>query len=83
LLEELARCGTQLNLGIASNIALGVAGSYDDHPIRTLLAAGVNVALGTDDFTLFGASLCDEIGRLRRSGMRLGDLAKLRLGPPG
>jgi len=82
LLEELARRGTQLNLGIASNIALGVAGAYPDHPIRALLAAGVNVALGTDDFTIFGASLCDEIRRLRRSGMRLSDLAKLRLGPP-
>jgi adenosine deaminase len=82
LLEELARRGTQLNLGIASNIALGVANSYDEHPIRTLLAAGVKVALGTDDFAIFGASLSDEIMRLHRSGMRLGDLAKLRLGPP-
>ena len=82
LLEELARRGTQLNLGIASNLALGVAGSYEDHPIRTLLAAGVKVALGTDDFAIFGAGLCDEILRLRRSGMRLCDLAKIHLGPP-
>jgi adenosine deaminase len=82
LLEELARRGTQLNLGIASNIALGVADSYENHPIRALLAAGVTIALGTDDFTIFGANLCDEILRLRRSGMRLRDLAKLRLGPP-
>jgi adenosine deaminase len=82
LLEEIARRGTQLNLGIASNIALGVAGSYEDHPIHALLAAGVTVALGTDDFAIFGASLSDEIRRLRRSGMRLRDLAKVRLGPP-
>ncbi len=82
LLEELARRGTQLNLCMASNIALGVAGSYEDHPIHALLAAGVNVALGTDDFAIFGASLSDEIRRLRRSGMRLRDLAKVRLGPP-
>jgi adenosine deaminase len=82
LLEELARRGTQLNLGIASNVALGVAASYEDHPIHALLAAGVNVALGTDDFAIFGASLSDEIRRLRRSGMRLRDLAKVRLGPP-
>jgi adenosine deaminase len=82
LLEEIARRGTQLNLGIASNIALGVAGSYEDHPIHALLAAGVNVALGTDDFAIFGSSLSDEIRRLRRSGMRLRDLAKVRLGPP-
>ena len=82
LLEELARRGTQFNVGIASNIALGVAGSYEDHPIHALLAAGVNVALGTDDFAIFGAGLCDEIVRLRRSGMRLRDLAKVRFGPP-
>lgn len=82
LLEDLARRGTQLNLCLASNIALGLAGSYENHPIRTLLAAGVNVALGTDDFTLFRAGLCDEIRRLRRSGMRVADIAKLRLGAP-
>ena len=82
LLEELARRETQLNLGIASNIAMGVAGSYEDHPIHALVAAGVNIALGTDDFAIFGASLCDEILMLRRSGMPLRDLAKLRLGPP-
>ena len=82
LLEELARRGTQLNLGIASNVAMGVAGSYEDHPIRALLVAGVNVALGSDDFAIFGAGLSDEILRLRRSGMRLRDLGKLRLGPP-
>jgi adenosine deaminase len=82
LMEVLARRGTQLNLGLASNIALGLAGSYADHPIHTLLAAGVDVALGTDDFALFGASLCDEILNLRRDGMTLHDLAKLHLGPP-
>ena len=82
LLEELARREIQLNLGIASNIALGVAGSYECHPVHALLAAGVPVALGTDDFSLFGASLSDEILRLRRAGMKLRDLARLHLGPP-
>lgn len=82
LLDQLARRGIQLNLCITSNIALGVAGSYEHHPIRTLLSAGVNVAIGTDDFTLFRSGLCDEILRLRRAGVRLADLAKVRLGPP-
>jgi adenosine deaminase len=82
LLGELARRGTQLNVGVASNVALGVAGSYESHPIRGLLAAGVNVALGTDDFTIFGTSLCDEIRLLRRSGLPLAELAKIHLGPP-
>ena len=81
-MDELARRGTQLNLALASNIALGLAGSYESHPIHTLLAAGVNVALGTDDFTLFGAGLCDELLRLHRAGMPIRELAKLRLGPP-
>jgi adenosine deaminase len=82
LLDELARRGTQLNLCPASNIALGLAASYASHPIHALLSAGVNLALGTDDFTLFGASLSDEIRRLHRSGMPLSELAKVRLGPP-
>jgi len=82
LLEQLAQRGTQLNLALASNVALGVAGGYEDHPIHALLAAGVDVALGTDDYALFGAGMCDEIRRLRRAGMPLADLAKIRLGPP-
>jgi adenosine deaminase len=82
LLCLLASRGTQLNVGVASNIALGLAGGYENHPIHTLVAAGVNVALGTDDFTIFGVSLCDELWLLRRAGMPLRDLARLRIGPP-
>jgi adenosine deaminase len=82
LLQQLASRGTQLSIGVASNIALGLADGYENHPVFALLAAGVNVALGTDDFTIFGASLCDEIWRLHRSGMSVRDLAKLRLAPP-
>jgi adenosine deaminase len=82
LLDRLAERGTQLNVGVASNVALGVAGGYENHPIHALLAAGVTVALGTDDFAVFGAGLCDELWRLRRAGMPIRDLAKLRNGPP-
>jgi adenosine deaminase len=83
LLDELARRGTQLNLALSSNLALGLAADFASHPIHALLGAGVNVALGTDDFTLFGASLCDEILCLHRAGMPVSELAKIRLGPPG
>jgi adenosine deaminase len=82
LLDQLAHQGTQLNVALASNISLGIAAGYENHPIHRLLAAGINVALGTDDFTVFGSSLSDEIRRLHRFGMRPFDLAKLRLGPP-
>jgi adenosine deaminase len=82
LLDRLAARGTQLNVGVASNVALGVAGGYENHPIHALLAAGVTVALGTDDFAVFGTGLCDELWRLRRAGMPIRDLAKLKNGPP-
>jgi adenosine deaminase len=82
LLDELLRRGTQLNLALASNLALGLAADYGSHPLRALLAAGLDVALGTDDFTMFGASLCDEILRLHRAGLTVSEIARIRLGPP-
>jgi adenosine deaminase len=83
LLDELARRGTQLNVALSSNLALGLASDLAHHPIHALLAAGVPVALGSDDFTLFGAGLCDEILSLHRAGMAASTLAQIRLGPPG
>jgi adenosine deaminase len=83
LLDELARRGTQLNLALSSNIAFGLATDHKSHPIHALLAAGVNVGLGTDDFSMFGASLCDEILHMYGAGMPVSELAKIRLGPPG
>jgi adenosine deaminase len=82
LMELLIARGTQLNLSLASNIALGVTDGYETHAIHQLLAAGVNVALGTDDFTLFGVGLCDELRHLHRAGMTVSELGKIRLGPP-
>jgi len=82
LLEELAKRGTQLNIAVSSNVRLGLVGGYENHPIRKLIKAGVNVALGTDDYTLFGNGLCDEIRRLHRAGMKPAELAKIWLGPP-
>jgi adenosine deaminase len=82
LVHRLATQRVRLGIGIASNLALGLVDSYQHHPIHQLLAAGVEVALGTDDFTVFGVSLCDEIWQLHRAGMPIPDLAKLRLAPP-
>jgi adenosine deaminase len=82
LLEELARRGTRLNVAVSSNVRLGLVGGYERHPIRRLLKAGVDVALGTDDFTMFGSGLCDELRRLHRAGLKPSELAKIWLGPP-
>ena len=49
----------QIPLGICptSNLALGVYGSIQEHPVDRLRRAGVRISLNTDDPSLIGASL--------------------------
>ena len=49
LLEHLAGRGITLEVALTSNLHTSVAPSYQAHPIHRLLAAGVPVALATDD----------------------------------
>jgi adenosine deaminase len=49
LLEYLAAHGVTLEVALTSNLHTSVARSYREHPIHRLLAAGVPVALCTDD----------------------------------
>jgi adenosine deaminase len=60
LLRELAAAGTWFHVCPTSNILLGAAPDYANHPIRQLLDAGCNVTLNSDDPILFGASITDE-----------------------
>jgi adenosine deaminase len=57
LAERIAGRRTTLEVCPASNVALGIAASPSDVPLRTLLDAGVPVALGADDPLLFGHRL--------------------------
>lgn len=57
LLARLADAAVTLEVCPTSNVALGVAARPSDVPLRTLLEAGVPVALGADDPLLFGARL--------------------------
>jgi adenosine deaminase len=57
LVERLAAKGIACEVCPASNVALGVAASPRDVPLRTLVSAGVPVALGADDPLLFGPRL--------------------------
>jgi adenosine deaminase len=68
LLDHLAARGTVLHVCPTSNIALRITESLATHPVRALHAAGVAFTVNTDDFTIFGASACDEILNLRRIG---------------
>ena len=57
LVKRLAAEGITCEVCPASNVALGVAATPRDVPLRTLLDAGVPVALGADDPLLFGPRL--------------------------
>jgi adenosine deaminase len=57
LVERLAAKGVACEVCPASNVALGVAATPGDVPLRILVDAGVPVALGADDPLLFGPRL--------------------------
>jgi adenosine deaminase len=57
LTKHLAGSGITLEVCPTSNVALGVAASSRDVPLRQLLDDGVPVALGADDPLLFGSRL--------------------------
>jgi adenosine deaminase len=54
---ELEARGIVLECCPTSNVVLGVYGSYEQHPLPALRAAGVRVTLGSDDPPYFGASI--------------------------
>ncbi len=72
LLRALAARNIPLHVCPTSNVMLGVAPSYAEHPLRTLLDAGVPVTVNTDDPLVLGTDVRSEYGRLQRE-MGLGD----------
>jgi adenosine deaminase len=78
LLERLAAGRVTLEVCPSSNVALGVAATPGDVPLRSLLAAGAQVALGTDDPLLFGHRLTDQYEIARHAhGLSDDELAEL------
>lgn len=62
LVERLASEEIVLECCPASNIALGVFPSFEDHPFARLRAAGVRVTLNSDDPPYFATDLANEYG---------------------
>ena len=60
LVEELAAREIVLACCPTSNVVLGVYPSYEHHPLPRLRAAGVRIALGSDDPPYFGATIGSE-----------------------
>jgi adenosine deaminase len=65
LLEEIARRGVALEVCPTSNVSLGVHSDLSSVPVPTLLATGVQVALGADDPLLFGSRLLGQYAAVR------------------
>ncbi|MBR3247995.1 MAG: adenosine deaminase [Clostridiales bacterium] len=57
----------RLNVCPSSNVMLGYAGDYKDHPIRTLVDNGVEVTINTDDLLIFNSSIENEYLLLYRA----------------
>lgn len=72
LLERIAAAGVTLEVCPASNVSLGVYRRPVDVPLRSLLDAGVRVALGADDPLLFGSRLVEQY-EMARTVLGFGD----------
>jgi adenosine deaminase len=78
LLERIAAARVTLEVCPSSNVALGVAATPADVPLRPLLDAGIGVALGADDPLLFGQRLTAQYQLARRAhGLSDDELAEL------
>src|SRR5581483_6884407 len=60
LLQELRRRGTVLDVCPVSNVRIGIVPSFDEHPLRELVAAGVRCSVSTDDPAMFDTDLTRE-----------------------
>ncbi len=69
LVRSLADHGITLDVGISSNVALGVAPDLGSHPLPVLVRAGVPCSVNADDTLLFGTGLAHEYERARRLGL--------------
>ena len=58
----------QLNVCPSSNVMLGYATDYKNHPIKTLYENGIRVTINTDDLLIFNSSIENEYLLLYQAG---------------
>jgi len=80
VLAEVVRRGVTLEVCPGSNVALGVYAKAEQVPLRQLMAAGAQIALGADDPLLFGSRLNAQYDSARTvhalSDIELAELAR-------
>lgn len=64
LVREMSENDVVLDVCPISNVKLGVAESYDRHPIGKLIDSGIRCTVSTDDPLIFGNTLFDEYSLL-------------------
>ncbi len=80
LVRHLVERSIVLEVSPTSNICLGVAPSYSEHPFRALYDAGVTLTVNTDDPPMFGATLTGEyLALAEHCQFTLDDLIDLNL----
>lgn len=77
LAEQLARRGTLLHICPTSNVSLGICQSFEHHPARRLFDHGVKLTVNSDDYTLFGVGVSDELLSLKQMGFTGGEIAQI------
>ncbi|MCL3819659.1 adenosine deaminase [Aeromicrobium wangtongii] len=81
VLGRIADTGVALEVCPTSNVSLGVYATFEEVPVRQLVAAGIDVALGADDPLLFGSRLAGQYNVLRAaqdmSDAELAELARM------
>jgi adenosine deaminase len=65
VLERVVREGVALEVCPLSNVSLGVYDTASEVPLRALVGAGAQVALGADDPLIFGSRLADQYATAR------------------
>jgi adenosine deaminase len=63
-----AERGVTFDITPISNVRLGVVPNLAAHPLRTLMAAGINCTVSTDDQLVFNNTVIDEYEALAREG---------------
>lgn len=81
LVAELRETRIPLEVCPTSNVCLGVAPSFSEHPLPRLLDAGLYVTLNSDDPPMFGTTFTDEYLKAAAAfGLEAADVRDLVLG---
>lgn len=69
VIKLLIKRNISLNICPQSNIALRVVKNINQHPIKQLFNEGVSITVNSDDFSIFGKSVSEELIDLYKNGL--------------